>query len=115
MTTGSGNGWPGVIKVPVQKVGHDPMCPVTPFVTPAGVTERNCDCDLIAKVRADERLRTQGIIEELENHIDYLPGHTRAELRAAVEALPQPSFAATSGAVWRADVLALLDGGSDAG
>src|SRR6187549_2150600 len=45
------------------------------------ITER------LVTARAEERERTQGIIEELENHIDHLPGHVRAELREQYDAM----------------------------
>jgi hypothetical protein len=92
MTTGSGSGWPDVLKVPDQTTEHDPLCPVVgPIVT-------GCICaDLRqrdAKVRADER-------QSFAHGLD--------DLRARVAVLPHSRWVGTAW-VLRDDVLNLIDG-----
>ena len=82
---------------------HDPICP---FSNGANGPVCGCQCGLIAMVRADERARTPVVY-----------GYTAvlSNLRAKVEALPPWLFTSSPLmlAVSRADVLALIDGGSD--
>lgn len=63
---------------------HDPLCPELQAVAP-GIVGYECQCSLIAKIRADEQ----------------------DQMREQVQALPDRGL----GTVLRDDVLALLDGG----
>ena len=46
---------------------HDPLCPCTPtgFDIPLRARDEFCQCDLIAKVRSDERSRCIAEVEAL--------------------------------------------------
>ena len=84
---------------------HDPLCPVARGHRMPDATWCLW-CDVIARVRADERKRGRGSQALANDRVVAL-----ADLRAKVEALPSVGYIA---AVWRADVLALIDGSSDA-
>lgn len=99
MTTGSGNGWPDVIKVPAQATEHDPLCQ-------RDEPDHWCECELIRKVVAREQ-------ERHGNNCQGLWDEWTHDLRAEIQALPslRPT-AIGSEYLLRADVLALIDGGS---
>jgi hypothetical protein len=102
MTIGSGNGWPDVIKVPAQKVDHDPLCRQQHW------DGGDCfDCRLIAKVRADERDAVKA------EYVPVLMEHLRilADLRAKIETLPIWEDSQGWKVMSYLDVVALLDGG----
>jgi len=69
-----------------------------------------CACEFIAEIRADERERnkplyTAALMQHMQDRLD---------LRAKVEALPsEHHYGAKPSCVSRADVIALIDGGSD--
>ena len=48
---------------------HDPMCPCTPTGFDIALRARDefCQCDLIAKVRADERKQAEARVETLRH------------------------------------------------
>ena len=88
---------------------HDPLCRYSwnPKAEPGA-----CDCDMIARVRAEERKQ---IVAE---YVPVIMEHLRilADLRARVESLRpgvlwDPYQDGNPDVVLRADVLALLDGG----
>jgi hypothetical protein len=78
---------------------HDPLCPTPTY------GYRCPRCDFIAKVRADERWSWTMSRAAEASILD--------DLRAKVEALPATRWRG-SASVYRADVLAIIDGGSDA-
>jgi hypothetical protein len=85
---------------------HDDLCryPTFPMTGPDA-----CDCDLIAKVRADQDDREC-------DHCTDLARLKIADLRAKVKAMPRVMLADTSRyyeVVDRAAVLALFDGSSE--
>jgi hypothetical protein len=89
---------------------HDQFCRCTdPNANPVW-----CTCDEIAKVRADERAQYQGRRDDMVQALSTELLNVRTDLRAKVEALPPENVYAYRGpVVLRADVLALLDGGSE--
>ena len=97
---------------------HDDLCPCI-----NKGDKRWCECDLIAKVRADEVERRFGWVSREDARAWFL-----ADLRAKVEALPSAYIVAgvwvdarpsdddewgDKPAVLRDDVLALIDGSDD--
>lgn len=93
---------------------HDPLCRWPDRWAPRS---QNCDCDLIAKARADERYKRINPYDDYTIHqiSDAARAQVLADFRAQVEALRAPVIDDYSGG-WDAaciDVLALF-GGSDA-
>jgi len=107
MTSGSGNGWPDVIKVPAQKVVHDPLCKqrFDPYQPPCP------ECEILATARADEREQTD---RAHRRTAQWAREKALADLRAKVEDLSAVLFTGST-VLWldRDDVLALIDGSSD--
>lgn len=102
MTSGSGSGWPDVIKVPAQKVVHDPLCKqrFDPYQPPCP------ECEILATARADEREHTAFLHEALlRNQL--------ADLRARVEALRTNDSRLVVYDEAVDDMLALIDGATD--
>jgi hypothetical protein len=96
---------------------HDPMCRQADTPLPYGID--GCDCDLIAKVRADEHGKTHVTSTGLSGRADFaqVRSQTLADLRAKVETLrarPIATFDGYTGLVALDQVLALLDGSNDA-
>lgn len=98
----------------VMKADHDSLC--RPRLTVSGIPE--CQCDLIAKVRADEREHINNLMYSIAEQ------KTLDNLRAKVEALPDADEITVhngmgytrkinSGSIWRRDVLDLIDGDSN--
>jgi len=111
-------------------VNHDSLCPgtltkvrVTRTISSSGLTPDvveeartfPCECDLIAKVRADEREKA---IARHTIQRERLRVVMRADLRANVEALhvlvTTNDLLGTTRYVRLGDVLALIDGSGDA-
>lgn len=70
-----------------------------------------CVCDLIAKVRADERERAAEVDDVMRQQaVVWARVYMLADLRARVEALTTEYDSAVEDYVSRADVLALLGG-----
>ena len=56
---------------------HDPMCRNAKRIDPHYDTQGRCDCDLIARVRADERERAAVVVRQYA--ADTHPIHNRTE------------------------------------
>jgi hypothetical protein len=90
---------------------HDPFCRWPGIQVrstgPLGdIVFDGCDCDLIRRVRADER-------EFLAPEVPMARDDLRNELRAKVEALAGGGYVRGHTTVWLHDVLALLDRSGD--
>jgi hypothetical protein len=77
---------------------HDPFCALS---TGGLEPYYRCSCPLIRRIRDDERAKP------------CMDARRLRDLRTKVETLPPAWSGLAGGAVWREDVLALIDGSGD--